>query len=126
MNFTHSYDKIGIWSSLLCIVHCLAVPVVMAYTNNSIDLHHNMWWDLLQVFFVLIGFWAVRHAVGHVKITWIKIAFWVSFIVLVASIFMHHSFIGEVLNYTAAGSLVGLHTLNLIVSRNKKPSVARV
>ncbi|MGB0431483.1 MAG: MerC domain-containing protein [Bacteroidia bacterium] len=125
MNFNHSHDKIGIWSSILCIVHCLAVPVVMAYTNNSFDLHDKVWWDLIQVFFVLIGFWAVKHAVSHVKVAWLKISFWVSFAILVASIFMHHSLLGEILNYTAAGSLVGLHTLNLYVSRDKKPAVAQ-
>lgn len=126
MKLNHNYDKIGIWSSILCIVHCLAVPAVMAYTNNSIDLHHNIWWDTLQVLFVIIGFWAVKHAVGHVSLTWIKVAFWVSFIILVASIFMHHSAIGEALNYSSAGSLIALHTLNLALSRNKKTAVARV
>lgn len=124
MNFSHSHDRIGIWSSILCIIHCLAVPVVMAYTNNSVDLHDKIWWDFIQVAFVLVGFWAVKHAVSHVKISWLRRSFWASFAILVLSIFLHHSFVGELLNYAAAGSLIGLHTLNLYLSRSKKPLIA--
>lgn len=123
MNFNTTHDKIGIWSSVLCIVHCLAVPVVLAYTNGY-DLHDQVWWDFTQVAFVLVGFWAVKHAVSHVSLPWLKLSFWLSFALLVASVFMHHSFLGEVLNYGAAGSLIALHSLNLYLSRTKKGAVA--
>lgn len=123
MSLTHSHDKIGIWSSLLCIVHCLAVPVVLGL-SNGIDLHHNAWWDGLQVVFILIGFWAVRHAVKHMIHTWLKAAFWVTFAALAVSVFMHHSLLGEALNYTAAALLIVLHSLNLYLGRHKKTTLA--
>lgn len=123
MDLTHSHDKIGIWSSLLCIVHCLAVPLVLAVTNG-IDLHHNAWWDALQVVFILIGFWAIRHVVKHMTHTWLKAAFWATFAALVVSVFMHHSFFGEVLNYSAASALIVLHSINLYLSRTKKTTIA--
>lgn len=124
MNFTQSHDKIGIWSSLLCIVHCLAVPLVLAATNG-VDLHHNMWWDALQVGFILIGFWAVRHAVKHMEYTWLKVAFWITFGALATSVFIHsHSLLGNILNYGAASLLIVLHSINLYLSRNKKTALA--
>lgn len=120
---THTHDKIGIWSSILCIVHCLAVPVVMAY-GNGLDLHENHWWDVLQVVFIAIAFWAVKHAVGHTPLTWMKGLFWLSFTTLVISMIFHHSALGEVLNYGAALTLIALHALNLYLARQKKSLVA--
>ena len=124
MDLTHSHDKIGIWSSALCIVHCLAVPMILAWTNGF-DLHDHWWWDALQVGFILIGFWAVKHAVSHVAFNWLKYSFWGVFAMLVASVFLHHSHIGELMNYTAASLLILLHGLNLYLRKPKQAVVAQ-
>lgn len=124
MDLTHAHDKVGIWSSALCIVHCLAVPAIFAWTNGF-DLHHFWWWDALQVGFILIGFWAVQHAVKHVSFLWLKLAFWGTFAVLAASVFLHHSTLGEWMNYTAATLLILLHGLNLYLSRPKQAIIAQ-
>jgi len=123
MDLNHSHDKIGIWSSALCIVHCLAVPAVLAFTNGF-DLHDHVWWDVLQVAFILVGFWAVRHAVKHINFQWLKLMFWSTFAVLIASVFLHHSTLGEIMNYGAASLLIILHSLNLYLGRNKAAALA--
>lgn len=123
MKNLHWHDKVGIWSSVLCTVHCLAVPVVMSF-SREIDLHHSTFWNALQILFVAISFWAVRHAASHCSSKVLKFFFWLSFAALAISIFDHHSVIGEILNYSAATALIVLHSINIYVQKQKQVRIA--
>ena len=116
-------DKIGIWSSALCMVHCLAVPFALL-VSKDLDLHHNPYWNWLQIVFIGISFWAVLHSTKHTASKQLKIMFWLSFAGLSASIIWHHSLIGEILNYGCASLLILLHGVNLYRERNVQREIA--
>ena len=119
MKTKHLHDKLGIWSSILCIIHCLIVPLV-AMIGKGYDLHHNPYWDFLQIVFVLIGFWAIKHATSHSPFLWLKAAFWLTFGALVWSLFIHHSTLGHVLNYGGATGIILLHLVNMYYAKKEK------
>lgn len=112
------FDWVGLGASLLCLIHCLIVPIAMIW-NNELDLHSMPMWDLMSVGFAILSFWAIWHVTQHTNIKWLKAAFWVSFIFLLVGIFAHHSLIGEILNYSAATLLIGFHTYNIAKGNHK-------
>ena len=116
------FDKIGIVSSFLCLIHCLIVPIGMVFAYEFESLHHSTGWTLIQVLFIGIAAWAVRHAVRHTQRAYIRIGLWLGVGLLVLALFLPHG-IEEVVNYSAAGLLVLSHTLNLF-THSHKPSVA--
>lgn len=116
---THFYDKLGIWGSVLCILHCLAVPILMAFGSNM-NLHHYWWYNFIQFGFIAIGIWAVIHAIRHLNMQILKPFFWLSVAVLFIGSLFHHEPWAEAMSYGGALSLIVLHLINLNSYRFKR------
>ena len=57
-------DTIGVLSSGLCMIHCLATPFFFVATACSATCCSGapLWWQWLDYFFLIISFIAVRHS----------------------------------------------------------------
>lgn len=117
-----AFDRIGITSSVLCLIHCLIVPIGLLITPEVHALHHWAGWTILQIVFIAIATWAVFHAVKHIHLPALKWLLWSGIVLLIVALFLEHS-TAEILNYIAAGVLIAAHSLNLF-SQHRKLSTA--
>ena len=117
-------DYVGIASAVICMLHCIAAPLVFGAANHA---HHH--WDFVlaeqwNYVFLALGFvavlWSTRHAHGKV----IKWALWITYAALAMAILME-SFAEELhlhfLVYGASTALIVAHLVNLRkhIKRNK-------
>ncbi len=103
-------DKIGITSAVLCTVHCLVVPALFLL-KGWYSASMPTWWDKLDILFLLISFAAVYHSASHTKIKEIKLALWISWVVLAAAILSPVEL--HWLAYLASAGLITGHFLNI-------------
>jgi len=77
-------DSIGIMASTLCFLHCLATPLLFIghVSASPIKEHYPLWWGTLDVLFLGVSFFAVYWSTLTTSKTWIKYAFWFSWILL--------------------------------------------
>lgn len=112
-------DYTGIIAAFVCLIHCLAAPVLLGATagmqghEHHADtpwyLHH--FWDYI---FLAIGFLAVRYSANHTPLKWMKVLLWFSFLALGMSIFLeHYSEVFRNLVYVASSLLIGSHLYNM-------------
>ena len=116
MTFTDKSDSIGALASGLCLIHCIATPLIFVVQPLTVsDQAAPFWWQSLDYIFLLISFFAVFWTVRNTSKTWIKYALWVSYVLLVFAI-MNEKFelfhLGELVEYLPAASLIGLHLYN--------------
>lgn len=111
-------DILGMISSGLCLIHCLAGPVLvlMGYTFIEPD-----GWHLWDILFLGISAWAVYSVTkGHSQ-RWIKRGLYISVATLsVAIFFSHENVFFTTVSWMSAASLVLFHYFNLRHIRNCK------
>ncbi len=106
-------DKAGIASAVLCMAHCLVVPVLFLMKFWVSDTAHQLpaWWEKLDYLFLVISFAAVYHSAGHTRFKEIKIALWIFWTLLACSIIFStwlHS-----VAYLASAGLIAAHYINI-------------
>lgn len=109
-------DVMGIISSGLCLIHCLAGPVMvlLGYTFIEPDGWHV--WDFV---FLAISAWAIYSVFRGHSPKWIKAGLLSSFFLLALSIFFSHDeVVFSVLAWLAAGGLVVFHAFNIRHARH--------
>ncbi len=103
-------DFLGITSSILCLLHCLAFPVLLSVGylfSFSISGH----WHTLDYLFIVLGTVAAWASARKTPIPAIKLAFWITIFIFSLSILLHDLWAGMI--YLSAGTsflLIGLHT----------------
>lgn len=103
-------DSLGIMASSLCLLHCLATPLLFAAQSQI--LNWAPWWSSIDVFFLLISAFAIYKSTTTVVKNWIKSALWISWAVLFFIIInekIEWLPIPEVAIYFPSMSLVFLH-----------------
>ncbi|NRD20426.1 MerC domain-containing protein [Winogradskyella eckloniae] len=85
-------DKLGAFSAFLCIVHCLAVPALLAMGIGFIS---N---PLIAYLFIAIAFFSIYKATNGRFFKPISIFLWVSFVGFVTSVLLEDQ--AEVFEYT--------------------------
>ncbi len=125
-------DYLGISSATLCLIHCLATPVLMLMgvavhgAHEGHD-HSHGWmvllghgWDFL---FLGIGFLAVLWSTSHTHHLGRKILLWLSFVFLAGAILLEHMGpVFQYLTYLASLVLIFAHASNIkaiLSNRNK-------
>ncbi|TNE78979.1 MAG: MerC domain-containing protein [Bacteroidetes bacterium] len=104
-------DILGIISSSLCLVHCLAGPVLVLLGYSFTE---PGGWHLWDILFFGVSAWAVWNASKGHGTRWIKVGLWSSLVVLFGSILVaEHVAIVNIVSWLAALSLVVFHVLNL-------------
>lgn len=102
-------DLIGISSSILCLLHCLAFPLILSagyLFNYSISGH----WHGLDYLFVLLGMVAAWASARRTSIPALKLAFWITIFIFSLSILFHGLWTGMIyLSVAASLVLISLH-----------------
>lgn len=101
-------DIFGATSSSFCLAHCVLTPFLF--------LSPIWWWSSLNILFISVSFIAVYNSVKKTSRQIMKPLFWIGFSLLTLSIVneeFHFLHVPEVLNYSTAAFLAGLHIYNL-------------
>ena len=108
-------DYLGITSALICLLHCLAAPVLMGWGVLAHSHGENFWldhsWDYV---FLGLGLIAVWFSSEHTHQKFLKVLLWITFGLLCGTVFLGHSYpVFQVLAFAASLGLIFAHLLNL-------------
>ena len=125
ITLSNKADLIGVSASILCMLHCAATPFIFIATACSASCCKDapFWWGSLDFIFLFISFFAVNRATQLSTKPWIKLVFWLSWLLLMGSVFLEQ--IGKnpdifYLKHSAALSLIGFHLFNLVYCQYKE------
>jgi len=109
-------DSIGAMSSSLCLVHCIATPLLFVIQPLGIqDNDAPMWWQSVDYIFLAISFFAVYWSSKHTSENWMRYLFWAIWGLLTLGI-LNEKFelfhLPELVIYIPALGLVFLHLYN--------------
>ena len=112
-----SSDLLGASASTLCIIHCLATPLIFVAQACTVSCCASApaWWKIMDVGFLLFAAIAIYWSVQNTSVQWIKVGFAISWVLLFALItnnYVSLVSIPHTLVYLPAFSLVGLHLYN--------------
>lgn len=118
LSFTNTKsDLFGAFASSLCMVHCLATPlifVVQASTTRCSEVG-PLWWRTLDYLFLVVSIIAIHQSAKMTTLSWMPKAMYAGWGVL-AFLIINESFhalpIPHILVYIPAFSLVFLHLYN--------------
>ncbi len=109
-------DTIGSAASTLCLLHCIATPLLFtAQAGLAAHGPHPWWWGVLDLFFLLISFFAVYWSARNTTRDWMRMALWANWLVLTFLIVnekLHLAEVPEAFVYVAALGLIALHAYN--------------
>jgi len=111
-------DELGMLSSILCMIHCMATPFLLVVIPASAGTHHGgyEWWRLLDLLFLGISFIAVFKTVQQSAYRWIKVSLIIAWLLLTFFI-LNERFEGIMFSfdmvYIPAFVLVILHLVHL-------------
>lgn len=109
-----SSDYIGIFSAVVCLLHCLAGPIFLGASAHMHDHEHFFLDPNWNYLFLGIGFVAVWYSSSHAHNKWLKYLLWGTYIVLALAIIFETQ--TEFLHYVVYGASVALiiaHIVNL-------------
>jgi hypothetical protein len=110
-----SADAFGISASLLCMVHCLAFPLVisMGYIFQNPGEQGHIHWHWVDYLFIGLALWAVFHSSKNTQSKGIKIALWIAVSVFSISVLLHDLTSWMVfISVSASMILVIVHIIN--------------
>jgi uncharacterized BrkB/YihY/UPF0761 family membrane protein len=118
-------DYAGIIAAAICLIHCLAAPLVLGAAAHSHEHAHHPegpWylhrgWDFV---FLGIGLMAVRYSARHSHHRWMKWLLWGTFASLAMSVLLEAS--GEIFRYmvyVASAALISAHVFQLLRWRRR-------
>ena len=109
-------DYLGVISGGLCILHCIATPLLFI-SNAELAGHGTpIQWQLLNFIFVALSFLAVRSSAKNSSSSTVKLLFYVFWFILFSLILnesIHVFHLPELATYASAFSLCCLHVYNL-------------
>ena len=111
-------DLIGAVTSGLCVVHCLATPllfVAQSCTVSSCCHTTPTWWSTIDLLFIAISAMAVYQSGTNTSNSLLKYALitnWSILTILITNERMDFFILGEIWKYLAAFGLISLHIYN--------------
>ena len=119
MNVSIKYsDKVGVVSNVLCMLHCLATPLIFLSQTQTAHIGHDVpfAWQIINYFFITISGIAVYYSVKNstnktVKLLMVFSWLILSFLIISEGLELLH--LPEVLTYLSASFLSILHIYNL-------------
>ena len=111
-------DYVGASASGLCLIHCIATPILFLSQASLISISNEMLflWQSLNFLFLAISFIAIYYSVKNSSNSYVKILLFLSWLTL-SSLILIELFeilsIAEFYTYIAATSLSILHIYNL-------------
>ena len=111
-------DYVGASASGLCLMHCIATPILFLSQASLISISNEMLflWQSLNFLFLAISFIAIYYSVQNSSNLYVKILFFLNWLIL-STLILIELFeilsIAEFYTYIAAISLSILHIYNL-------------
>ncbi|MBP1841643.1 MerC domain-containing protein [Formosa algae] len=112
-------DSVGAIASTLCLIHCIATPVLFMVQSCALDGCQAdavpTWWGFIDYVFLVIAFFSIYRSTKTTTLYWIKPAFWLSFLMLLFVILNEKNtwfYLNENYIYVPALSLIALHLYN--------------
>lgn len=108
-------DVLGMGSAILCMIHCLAAPVLLSlgvnlHSEGSSFFLHESW----EILFLSLGFIAVWFSSKHSQTPLLKATLWITYGFLLCSIvFVHDNPVFEYAIYASSLLLIIAHSFNL-------------
>jgi len=119
MKISHAHNKadyIGILGSVLCIVHCVAMPVLALGSSFGHEHHAHIGFVSLDYFFILVNAVAVYFATRDHKSLFVKVLLWSALLIFAISlIFEEQNIIFQWLGYAGSALLIAGHLINLYI-----------
>ena len=117
-------DQAGIYSAVLCTVHCLIIPALFllkfSWTDKAAAYQLPSWWENIDYLFLALSFFAVYHSASHTKTNGIKLSLWLFWGILTIAILFQVSF--HWMAYIASAGLVITHSINIYLMSDNKNS----
>lgn len=112
-----SADNIGMASSSLCLVHCIATPFffIAQACTLSCCADSPVWWKAIDFLFLVVSFVAVFFAAKNSSKSWVRVTFYVLFGLLGFFIINEHAGslqLHRIMLYIPAFLLFALHLYN--------------
>ena len=111
-------DRVGIISSMLCMIHCICTPFlfIVKVCSSSCCSDAPLWWQMIDYIFLVISFIAIYSVSKNTTISWLKFSLWISWIFLLI-LLTNHSYqivsLNSNLIYIPGLLIVALHFYNL-------------
>ncbi|QTE23553.1 MerC domain-containing protein [Polaribacter cellanae] len=110
-------DILGSFVSSLCLIHCIATPFIfVAQTGmNTCCATTPVWWSYIDIFFLVISFFAIYWSTKLTTVKWMKLSLWINWFLLFTVIINEKLalfYLPEVAIYIPALALVILHNYN--------------
>jgi hypothetical protein len=118
MTFTkYQSDNLGAIASTLCLIHCVATPFLFIVQTSALTSFTETptWWSFIDLFFLIISFWAVYQTTQTTSSSWMQPALWLSWFLLFILILnekLTWFALNENLIYAPALALIILHLYN--------------
>ena len=116
---TLNSDKMGIVSSLLCLLHCAITPILFISQPNILDNYQELpelWWRLASLLIIPVSLYAVYKSYKNTTSRSLGIIMWLCCFTLLATI-INEAFkifsLEEYFSYGASITLGFLHVYNL-------------
>ena len=114
-------NAVGVLSSTLCMIHCIATPFLFLVTATSCSQSccsaAPIWYQWLDYIFLFISFFAVLYSTKSSNSTWIKYCLWISwigvFFVILNANFLHWYSLSQNTKFIPSFSLIGFHLYNI-------------
>ena len=104
-------DWVGILSSVGCILHCLAMPVVIYASGAALHGEHTEWLDYL---FVAVAAGAVMYSVRQAHSLAVKLLLIGAWLLFSVGVVLQPAFAeASVLTYAGSVALIAGHAINL-------------
>ena len=118
MDLRYKYsDILGASASALCLLHCLATPLLFVAYSASYQNYNNIpiWWKSIDYVFIIVSLFAVFWTVKTTSKAWLKYGLWLSWGLLsfvICNEKLEIVYIPEYFIYIPTIALVLLHLYN--------------
>ncbi|MFC2187081.1 MerC domain-containing protein [Fulvivirgaceae bacterium LMO-SS25] len=115
-------DLIGFYSSMVCMVHCIVLPVVITMSLFSVN-GFGAHWHTLDYLFIVLSFLAVLYATKRSPTQSMRIGLWFSFAIFSFALMAHEAAPWMLfISLAASIALMVLHIVNYRVCSIPKPN----
>ena len=110
-------DTIGVFTSLVCSIHCFATPILFVAQSGLLSSNiQPLWWESINYIFIVLSFIAIYYSAKNTSENIMKPILWVCWLFFVSVILnemIELTRIPELFSYVSAFSLAYAHVYNL-------------
>ena len=80
-SYSFKNDFIGALAAFLCLIHCIATPLLFLYasklhlSNTATD-----WWPMMDILFISLSFYAILKIKTQQTPKWVQASLWISWL----------------------------------------------